>query len=70
MCRGIVEHVGENLLFARGNVVLLQDYRDSDIRVNGPKRLGRQSEQTWPHASNKAREAGQLTAPAWGTEGL
>jgi hypothetical protein len=23
MCRGIVEHVGENLPFARGNVVLL-----------------------------------------------
>jgi hypothetical protein len=23
MCQGIVEHVGENLLFARGNVVLI-----------------------------------------------
>jgi hypothetical protein len=31
---------------------------DSDIRVNGPERLGGLSEQTWPPASNKAREAG------------
>jgi hypothetical protein len=43
---------------------------DSDIRVNGPKRLGGLSEQTWPPESNKAREAGRLTTPAWGTEGL
>ena len=43
---------------------------DSDIRVNGPERLGGLSEQTWPPASNKAREAGQLSTPAWGTEGL
>jgi hypothetical protein len=39
---------------------------DSDIRG----RLGGLSEQTWPPASNKAREAGQLTTQAWGTEGL
>jgi hypothetical protein len=38
---------------------------DLDIRVSGPKQLGGLSEQP-----NKAREAGQLTTPAWGTEGL
>jgi hypothetical protein len=43
---------------------------DSDIRVNGPKRLGGLSEQIWPPASNKAREAGQLTIASVGTEGL
>jgi hypothetical protein len=36
----------------------------------GPKLLGCQLKQTWSFAAKKAREAGQQTAPAWGTEGL
>ncbi len=34
MCRGIVEHVGENMPFARGNVVLLHCSILSDIVNN------------------------------------
>jgi hypothetical protein len=36
----------------------------------GPKRLECQLNQTWLSPAKKAREAGQQTAPAWGTEGL
>jgi hypothetical protein len=44
--------------------------RNGSWELTGPKRLGGLSEQTWPPASNKAGEAGQLTPPVWGTEGL
>ena len=57
MCRGIVEHVGENLPFARGNVVLLHVQTAQALagRLRQERNQARQDALRYNQEQNEAR---------------
>jgi hypothetical protein len=59
MCRGIVEHVGENLPFARGNVVLLQHDSSAGPATDNFKLVAEYC--SWVRATPLSAEANEYT---------